>query len=150
MQNLVGPTTGSASQGRSSIVSGTKQGISASDPWPGTSEYGQQMLRVRLYSDPMMHLKVMSPLFVLLPLASHVPADQGAARQVFLLSSILLGLVVALLILLQLAAFRRRSHRRFTQSTPEPDQHPLEQAEVDPWRESARRLDPDTVNEDED
>ena len=98
----------------------------------------------------MVHLKVMSPLFVLLPLATSVPADQGAARQVFLLGSILLGLVVALLIIIQLAVFRRRSNRRFTETPSEPDLHPLEQAEVDPWRESARRLDPDAVNEDED
>ena len=150
MQNLAGPTTGSTSQGRSSIVSGTKQGISSTDHRPDTSEYGQQMLQVRLYSDPMVHLKVMSPLFVLLPLATSVPADQGAARQVFLLGSILLGLVVALLIIIQLAVFRRRSNRRFTESPAEPDLNPLEQAEVDPWRESARRLDPDTINGDDD
>jgi len=111
------------------------------DRSPDTHEYGQRVPAVHLYSDPMVHLTAVSQHFFLLLPGTPAPADPEAAYKLVLLSSILLGLVVILLVVLQMAAIRRRTKRRFAQPPPEPDPQPLEQHGIDPWRESARRLD---------
>ena len=77
------------------------------------------------------------------------PASEPiSAQHVYLLGGITLGLVVFLLIILLVTALRRNSARRFGQSRSDPDAHPLYQSEVDPWKESARRL-KDTSPEDD-
>jgi len=89
----------------------------------------------------MVHLTAVSPHFLLLLAGTPATADPEAAYKLVLLCSILLGLVVILLVVLQMAAIRRRTKRRFAQPPPEPDPQPLLDREIEPGRESARRLD---------
>lgn len=88
----------------------------------------------------------MSPLMAsnqalrLLQAASGDIDHQESAQLVVILSSILLGLVVLLLAILQLAAFRRRPRKLQDRPSHDDQQHPLLKGEVDPWQESARRF----------
>ena len=79
------------------------------------------------------------PLFVLLGKAAGVPAvavDSQERSLIFIIAACMLGLIVVLLVILQMAAIRNRPRQgpRPTNSDP---QGP------DPWIESAKRLDPD-------
>ena len=77
------------------------------------------------------------------------PASESiSAQHIYLLGGITLGLVVFLLIILLVTAIRRDNSRRFDQPRSDPDAHPLNKIDVDPWKESARRLQ-DTSPEDD-
>ena len=77
------------------------------------------------------------------------PASEPiSAQHIYLLGGITLGLTLFLLILLLATAIRRSSARRMGRPAAAPDSHPLYKTEVDPWRESARRLEDVSVEDD--
>lgn len=84
-----------------------------------------------------------------LPLTSLLAFDlvQDAAvapqsiKKLLLLSGILIAMLVFMYGVLALSVARRRAARRRTTNAPRTATHPLCRGEVDPWQESARRLD---------
>ena len=99
--------------------------------------YGETPLAVHLYSVAMLHLILAS---ALASAPSPPASDPISARHIYLLGGITFGLVIFLLIILLVTAIRRNSARRFSQPRSEPDANPLCRTDVDPWQESARRL----------
>ena len=96
---------------------------------------------VHLYLPAMHHLP-----HVLL--ASDQPGGSGPppipTDQLYLLGGIFLGAAMLLVILVVITGMRRSSLRRPGRPPSPPKAHPLHSHEIDPWRESARRLDTDS------
>ena len=86
------------------------------------------------------------PHFPLMHLIASQPGGSAPlpAHQLYLLGGIVLGAAMLLVILLVISAARRSSMRRLHRPPSTPAPHPLHKHEVDPWRESARRLDLDS------
>ncbi len=70
-----------------------------------------------------------------------VAVDIQERSLIFIIAACMLGLIVVLLVILQLSAIRRRS----TNQSPLDCRTPAE--EIDPWVESAKRLDTDELDQ---
>lgn len=105
-----------------------------STPWG----YGWSGLEVHLYSVSMAHMAHL--------LSSTTPSggpyEDSGQSMVVVLAFALLGLVIVLLFVMQLAAFRRRPKRREPAKDKQPDT-----GSTDPWSEAGRRLDTDGQEE---
>lgn len=87
----------------------------------------------------------------LVNLAAGPPGGPGPtpvpAHQLYLLGGIILGAVLFLVILLVITSMRRNSMRRLGRPPARPEPHPLHKQEIDPWQESARRLETDPTED---
>ena len=70
-----------------------------------------------------------------------VAVDIQERSLIFIIAACMLGLIVVLLVILQLSAIRRRS----TNQSPLDFKTPAD--ELDPWAESAKRLDSDELDQ---